>query len=304
MRNIMKLGKAFLLGILALGLTTTPCMGLTVYAEEVTPVVQEAEVQMPSYQIWVNRAANCVTVYTQDANGQYTVPVRSFVCSCGRETWSTQTPLGTYTTSDYYPWRLMVDGSYAQYAIRFNRGIMFHSVPYYTKTSDNLEKEQFNLLGNYASLGCVRLAAADVKWIYDNCPKGTTVVVYDDAANPGPLGKPVQMQMSPEHPYAGWDPTDTNPANPWNTVRPSLYLTQDMGDGVLYVPVGTTTESLKQYVGLKNVTGDAYFPQDYQLYINGNYDFNTFGAYRVWITGQDFTGTTVQQEMVLAVVYM
>ena len=35
----------------------------------------------PSYYIKVNRAANTVTVYTKDANGNYTVPVKSMVCS-------------------------------------------------------------------------------------------------------------------------------------------------------------------------------------------------------------------------------
>ncbi|MDE6916215.1 MAG: L,D-transpeptidase, partial [Lachnospiraceae bacterium] len=133
--------------------------------------------------IMVNRAANCVTVYEKDAAGEFTVPVKAFVCSCGRE--GHETPLGTFKTSNYYQWRLMVDGSYGQYAVRFNRGIMFHSVPYYTKNAGNMEWEQFNLLGEAASLGCVRLTCADAKWIYDNCAAGTEVIVYDDAEDPG-----------------------------------------------------------------------------------------------------------------------
>ena len=298
MIKLPKISKLVLSGILALGLTLTPYSAQIVKAEE----VQQTKIQSTPYQIYVNRAANCVTVYTKDENGQYTIPVRSFACSCGRE--GMETPLGVFKTSDYYPWRLMVDGSYGKYAIRFNRSILFHSVPYYTDDSSNLEKDQFNLLGEDASLGCVRMAVSDVKWLYDNCGKGTSVIVYDDAENPGPLGKPVQMQMSVEHPFAGWDPTDPDEANPWNLIKPSLYLTQDMGDGVLYVPVGTTVEQLKQYVGLKNVQGIAYAPQDYQIFINGNYDLNTFGAYRVWISGQDITGVMVQQEMILAVVYI
>lgn len=299
MRKMMWIGRTLLLGVLTLGLVLAPQSGLTAKAEEAVAVVQQ--VQTPTYQIYVNRAANCVTVYTKDANGDYTVPVRSFACSCGRE--GMETPLGSFRTSDYYPWRLMVDGSYGQYAIRFNRGILFHSVPYYTDSPDNLEKEQFNLLGSFASLGCVRMAVSDVKWLYENCEKGTGVIVYDDAENPGPLGKPVQMQIAVEHPFAGWDPTDTNPANPWNTIRPSLYLTQDMGDGVLYVPVGATMDDVKKMVGMKNAQGIAYAPQDYELFINGNYDLNTFGAYRIWVSGRDVTGMMVQQEMILAVVY-
>jgi hypothetical protein len=37
------------------------------------------------YIIKVNRLANCVTVYTYDLYGEYTVPVRAMVCSCGGE---------------------------------------------------------------------------------------------------------------------------------------------------------------------------------------------------------------------------
>jgi len=278
--------------VLALGVLLAP---MTAQAAETTATV------LP-YQIMVNRAANCVTVYAPDATGAYTIPVRSFACSCGKA--DSQTPLGVYATSDYYPWRLMVDGSYAQYAIRFNKGIMFHSVPYYTQSPDNMEKEQYNLLGDFASLGCVRLAAADVKWIYENCPQGTTVVVYDDAENPGPLGKPVTMAIDPSHPFAGWDPTDDNELNPWNAVKPSLYLKNDMGDGVLYMPVGATVDDFKQYVGLQNAQGAPYGVDNYTLYVNGNYNLDTFGVYRVWVTGQDFTGTMTQQEYILAVVYM
>ena len=299
MNHFTKITKIILMGVLALGITFGPQSAWTVQAAEAS---MQQTVQTPTYQVYVNRIANCVTVYTKDADGDYTVPVRSFACSTGRE--GMETPLGSFKTSDYYTWRLMVDGSYGQYAIRFNRGILFHSVPYYTSSADNLEKDQFNLLGSQASLGCVRMAASDVKWLYDNCEKGTRVIVYDDEQNPGPLGKPVQMQIDISHPFAGWDPTDPAEENPWNTIRPSLYLVQDMGDGVLYVPVGATVDQLKQYVGLKNIQGQAYTPQDYQLYINGNYDLNTLGAYRVWISGQDVAGTMVQQEMILAVVNM
>lgn len=290
---LKKFGHIVLACVLTLGVLLAP---LTVQAAETTATV------LP-YQILVNRAANCVTVYAPDETGAYTIPVRSFACSCGRQDGS-ETPLGVYTTSDYYPWRLMVDGSYAQYAIRFNKGIMFHSVPYYTQSPDNMEKEQYNLLGDFASLGCVRLAASDVKWIYENCPQGTTVIVYDDAENPGPLGKPVTMQVSPEHPFAGWDPTDDNELNPWNLIKPSLYLKQDMGDGVLYMPVGSTLDDLKQYIGLQSAQGVTYDTATYHLYINGNYDLNTFGVYRIWITGEDYTGVMTQQEYILAVVYM
>ena len=75
--------------------------------EEVTTNAKTLGNSKP-YFIMVNRAANCVTVYGIDTNGEYTIPVIAFACSCGRE--GHETPLiENYVTSDKYPWRLMVD---------------------------------------------------------------------------------------------------------------------------------------------------------------------------------------------------
>ena len=254
----------------------------------------------PEYQIMVNRAANCVTVYEKDADGAFTIPVRAFVCSCGRE--GHETPLGTFKTSNYYKWRLMVDGTYGHYAVRFNRGIMFHSIPYYTPNEGNLEWDQFNLLGEPASLGCVRLTCADAKWIYDNCKAGTKVIVYDDAENPGPLGKPEEIKVAAENPMHKWDPTDTSANNPWNTLRPSLYLTNDIGDGVLYLPVGATPEIIRTAVGMKDVLGMPYGVNDYKITLYGNFDLNTAGTYQVSVRGIGVQGVRVEQEMTVCVV--
>ncbi len=278
---------------LVMGVMLSLGMNVTVNAEEETP----------RYEIRVNRAANCVTVYEKDETGSYVIPIKAMACSCGLEEGST--PLGTFSTSDYYDWRLMVDNTYGQYAVRFVNRILFHSVPYVKDSADTLLTEEYNKLGEDASHGCVRLSVKDSKWIYDNCEKGTTVIVYDDAMNPGPLGKPESMKIVEAHPYGNWDPTDvTKEENPWKNALPSLYLTRDMGDGVIYVPVGATQEDLKAALGLCNAEGVSYGGTDYEIYVTGNYDLNTFGAYRVWVTGKDAIGQMVEQEMILAVVYM
>ena len=254
----------------------------------------------PRFQIRVNRVANCVTVYEKDETGAYTLPYRSFACSVGKKI--EYTPLGTFRTSDYYDWRLMVDGSYGQYAIRFNRSILFHSVPYFSNRPDDLEIDQFNLLGENASLGCVRMSVADVKWLYTNCPKGTEVIVYDDAENPGPLGKPVQMKTITNLPFSGWDPTDDRQENPWHQYKPTLYLKKDMGDGVLYMFQGTTQEQLKDYIGTINWNG-VDLPEDkYEVTMNGRYDLNQSGVYHVWVSVFDDAGIMTQKQFVLAVV--
>lgn len=258
-----------------------------------------AKESKPAYVIMVNRAANCVTVYEKDAGDGELVPVKAFVCSCGRE--GHETPLGTFKTSNYYQWRLMVDGSYGHYAVRFNKGIMFHSIPYYTKNAGNMEWEQFNLLGEAASLGCVRLTCADAKWIYDNCGEGTEVVVYDDAENPGPLGKPSEIKLAEENPMRKWDPTDTSSKNPWNVFRPTIYLMDSLEDEVLRLPVGASQHDIYDAVGLKDFTGDICDMGEYTIHISGKYDLNREGIYQVSVCGVGMQGIRTERNMILHV---
>ncbi len=166
------------------------------------------------YAIEVNRAANTVTVYRQDSQGAYTIPVRAMICSTARSPYFT--PLGTYSvTGQKHAWLCMIDGSYGQYATQFYGNYLFHSVCYTKPDPAALMTEEYNLLGSPASRGCVRLQTADAKWIYDNCGAGTRVTVCE-AASPGPLGKP--EKLVPEITPAldnGWDPTDPRSDNPW-----------------------------------------------------------------------------------------
>lgn len=163
------------------------------------------------YLICVNRAASCVTVYTDDGTGQYTQPYAAMVCSGGSDT-----PTGIFNTPIQYPWRALAGNVYGQYSTRIWDAYLFHSVPYYTQHKDDLEYDEFNKLGTPASLGCIRLAVADVKWIFDECKLGTTVVIYDDAENPGPMGMPGTLTIDPaDETRRGWDPTDPDPANPY-----------------------------------------------------------------------------------------
>lgn len=276
------------------------CMCLGILSDH-TALTAKAKETKPAYLIMVNRAANCVTVYEKDAEGEFCVPVKAFVCSCGRE--GHETPLGTFQTSNYYTWRLMVDGSYGQYAVRFNKGIMFHSVPYYTKNAGNMEWEQFNLLGEPASLGCVRLTCADAKWIYDNCAAGTEVIVYDDAENPGPLGKPEEVKLTAENPMRQWDPTDTNSRNPWNQVRPTLYLTGAVGEEeVLMLPVGATQYDIYNAIGLMDATMGVYNSGEYILNISGKYDLNQQGTYNISVLGVGAFGVRTEKNMTLRII--
>lgn len=196
----------------------------TVVSEENTEIIenmentestetQETAAEFP-YYIRINRKQNCITVFSLDENGEYTVPCKAIICSTGLYN---ATPRGTYHLSTKYLWRELYGGVYGQYATRITGGILFHSVPYYKKTKDSLCTDKYNKLGQQASMGCVRLTVEDAKWIADNCPVGTAVEIYDDD-NPGPLGKPEADKIDADSPNKGWDPTDPDEENPWHAV--------------------------------------------------------------------------------------
>lgn len=160
------------------------------------------------YLVCVNRAACTVTVYGKDSTGNYTVPVRVMPCSVGRK--GHGTPKGTYKTGkNRYEWRLMVDGTYARCAIGVYKGIMFHSVGYYTPNLDDLEYDEFNKLGSPASLGCIRLCYADAYWLFNTLPVGFTAVIYDNADVPGPLGRAQAIKIDTSNEILRkYDPTE------------------------------------------------------------------------------------------------
>jgi lipoprotein-anchoring transpeptidase ErfK/SrfK len=187
------------------------------------------------YSIKVNRQMNCVTVYTYDENREYTVPVRAMVCSCGTDNGTITGDFGIYFKNE---WHALYDNVFGHYVSGIDGDYLFHSVPYYTTKSDDLEVDEFNKLGTSASLGCVRMAVADSKWIYENCPLNTSVTIYDDE-NAGPLGKPETIKITDKS--CGWDPTDDNKSNPYYSKTPEITGASDCTisvDGSFY-PLGS-----------------------------------------------------------------
>lgn len=152
-----------------------------------------------SYVIKVNKKKNCVTVYAKDGKRGYIIPVKAFVCSAGNAT-----PIMTARTPAKYRWRALMGNCYGQWSTRIKSGYLFHSVMYGRTKNTTLSVSAYNKLGQTASHGCIRLKAADAKWIYDNCKLKTKVIIYN-SSNPGPLGKPSAVKLPSWH---KWDPTD------------------------------------------------------------------------------------------------
>lgn len=240
------------------------------------------------YYIKVNRKANCITVYTKDADGNYTVPVRAMICSVGT---GSRTPRGTYKISNQYRWHALYMNSYGQYCSRIAEHILFHSVPYTSMSNSALRTTAYNQLGQKASLGCIRLTCIDAKWIYDNCAPGTVVEVYD-STDPGPLGKPTALIIDTSSPYKGWDPTDPAENNPWKTVPITI-------DGVMNVEVECGSKvDLLSHVTVVDIDGVT----PVSVTVQGTVDVNTPGVYKVTYFAVGKIGTIATAQATVTVV--
>ena len=123
------------------------------------------------YLILVDRAACKVGIYTGKAGAWN--QSKFWSCSPGKP--STPTVSGTFTVQGkgYY-----FDSGKARcfYYTQFKGNYLFHSVLYaQTSTPSRIIDGR---LGMQLSHGCVRLDVNNAKWIYDNIPRGTKVVIY------------------------------------------------------------------------------------------------------------------------------
>ena len=168
---------------------------------------------------------------------------------------------------------------YGQYCTRITGGILFHSVFYRAQDPGQLAYNAYNQLGNAASHGCVRLNVADAKWIYDNCPVGTKVTIYD-RKNPGPLGKPTTIRIDTSSPYRGWDPTDPNTNNPWRKQKPTI-----TGAKNLVFERSNKKKDLK-----KNVVATDYMGRKLSIKVSGKYTASKTGKYKITYSATDSIG--------------
>ncbi len=252
-----------------------------------TQQVSAEENQKKTYLIKVNRSHNTVTVYEQDKNGIYNVPIKAMICSVGLS--GTPTRVGTFRTMAKYRWKLLMGDVWGQYSTRIVGGILFHSVYYYSMNPQTLATNQFNKLGRAASHGCIRLSVADAKWIYDNCDVGTTVTIYDDPKSPGPLGKPEPIKILGN---LRWDPTDPNPENPYNKLQPVITGAKNLN-----------TEYGKSIDYLKGIKAKSSLGADITklIQVEGEIDYQTAGTYPITYVVTDNLGKIAKETINITV---
>ena len=162
MRRIRRLSRALLALVLCFLL---PCAAVPARAAAAAP-----------YYIEVDIGNQIVTIYDSETM----VIVRQMLCSSGKKAhW---TPVGDYILqdderrSDRDPWYKIGD-IYVRYATRLSGPVLFHSIPYYAKRTDCIDRDAVKLLGMPASHGCIRLRWQDARFIAENCGPGTHVKV-------------------------------------------------------------------------------------------------------------------------------
>ena len=168
--------------------------------EDVMPFLGES----PTFQIQTNITRCTTTVYAKDGVHGFTIPVRAWICSPGRV--GHETPVGVWNLGEKYRYRSLFNNSFSQWAVRIQGNILFHTVPYAGYGNNNtLKAEEYNKLGEGASLGCIRMPCEGVKWIFDYCPSGKTQVVIFRSDAKGPMDVSESEDIPDWH---TWDPTD------------------------------------------------------------------------------------------------
>ena len=99
---------------------------------------------------------------------------KEYRCTTGKK--STPTPKGVYTVKAKGKYFNTGRNGRCWYYTQFYGNYLFHSVIY--DRSSSPRNVVNGRLGANISHGCVRLALGNAKWIYNNVPSGTKVVIY------------------------------------------------------------------------------------------------------------------------------
>ncbi len=154
-----------------------------------------------SYAIKVNKATRTMYILAKDASGNFTIPYKTLMVTVGDDT-----PIGSFSIYEKYRWHFMHTDCYTQFLSRFKGHYLLHSLLYTSPDYNTMDAIYYNYMDDSMSGGCVRLRAVDCAWIYNNCPNGTTVTIYNDKWDKGPIEKDAIQQAIPRN--QTFDPTD------------------------------------------------------------------------------------------------
>lgn len=145
----------------------------TTEAESVT----KATLENLTYRLSINKANNYIDVLVVNDSNEVVRNEYSFRCSINPEV-----EKGSFKLVSKSIWVRFDYGVHGHYTSKLSNGMYIHSVPYFTKDIYNLNIQAYNNLGNPAQVGYIYLAAADAKWIFENCSINTELEIYEDAS--------------------------------------------------------------------------------------------------------------------------
>ena len=234
--------------------------------------IQAAE--STNYTIKVNLGTNTTTIYNKDGKA-----IKAMICSP-----SSESPTGTFYVPVKYRWHEMIGNCYAQYCTRITTGILFHSVWYY-KNGDKstMSVAAYNVMGQKASHGCVRLLCKDAKWIYDHCAVGTKITMFWGTKKDDPLKRPSFMPIR-NGKFTDWDPTDPDVHNPYKKAKPTVKAISKT------IEYGTKIKSLADLVTVSDSLGNELEKTDVSVKTKGKVNTMKLGTYKVTYSLKDAAG--------------
>lgn len=108
--------------------------------------------------------------YIYEKNNDKWEMLYKWSCTVGKP--ATPTIKGVYYIGVKYP-AIGDENSSVKYAINIFEEYYYHSILYDSKGL-NIKDDT---LGAAISHGCIRLATSSAKWIYDNIPQGSTIII-------------------------------------------------------------------------------------------------------------------------------
>ncbi len=258
----------------------------TAYTDDDSDYTQDVSTSIKSgtYEIIIN-INNCM-VYVTDSheNVIYSMPAAV-------STEIAEVKDGILSTGDTrVSWRKTDTGRYYRYYTDFGNGFTFHTAGYseiYNRNS--LITTDYNMIGKIAEIDGIMLAAADAKWIYENCSSDSTISVINEDTGKQAL----EYFKIPDN--ITWDPTDISSNSPWcPTEIGSIQFPE-----VIEIEENHGSSELIRYLKAYDIYG-----KDISEYIRiqDSYDISVQGTYNIYVQIADIKGNVKKAEISVVVV--
>jgi lipoprotein-anchoring transpeptidase ErfK/SrfK len=170
-----------------------------------TPTPKPTATPLP-YSLYFEKGSATLTIYKRGSNGEYNEVYKTYRAAYHPQ----KTPVGTFTLGSREKWHYFSGNQeYALYCVTYSSGIYLHGPLYFSKDHNDLDPKYYDgthPIGGNNTGGCIRMVVEAIKFIYENCPAGTKLVIV----NGSPLGT-----TSPDVPPRNGlmhDPTDPDAA--------------------------------------------------------------------------------------------